>query len=465
LAPTVHISFTKIKEALVKSLALCAALILFVPQWASSQVAVHDYSKIYEDASPAIVTVHTESGSGSGFLVTPLGHIATNFHVVGRANYLAVQFSDGRKVGAQIVATYEAGDMALIKVNSSVVKGIRPLDVLPEDRESSVKVGIPVVAIGSPEVQDFVMTQGILSKTTPTTLFGDFVLQPGDSGGPLLNLAGEVIGMNTFIDGTIAGALRIEPLRDALNSETVIVTADVEPSADLLPAIRADRYPVDLLNAKVAYEPINVAAYQFKAGDFQVTAVTPVLIGKVQMASDRQRAKNQFTRRSRNVDTASQSLAAPFFAWHATAGDTLALTVKFDIRPLSGLNTRSVVSKSVPHFLTFGKAGKFDMEFKGEFLQFRLYRDGELVQPITPGRRLVSGSSETKRFVDQAYGGLYVYDPMEFMNGDKFRIEIVDARKPEEVHKSLEFSSDSLLIRQIRSDFSYPQTIVVIDAH
>ena len=53
----------------------------------------------------------------------------------------------------------------------------------------------------------------------------------------------------------------------------------------------------------------------------------------------------------------------------------------------------------------------------------------------------------------------------QIMNGDKFRIEIVDARKPEEVHKSLEFNSDSLLIRQIRSDFSYPQTIVVIDAH
>jgi len=125
-----------------------------------------------------------------------------------------------------------------------------------------------------------------------------------------------------------------------------------------------------------------------------VTAVTPVLIGKIQMSNDRLRAKNQFTRRSRNVadSTPFQSVAAPFFAWHATAGDTLALTVKFDIRPASGLNTRSVMSKAVPHFLTFGKAGKFDMEFKGEFLEFRLYRDGQLVQPITPGRRLVASS-------------------------------------------------------------------------
>jgi len=109
------------------------------------------------------------------------------------------------------------------------------------------------------------MTQGILSKLTATTLFGDFVLQPGDSGGPLLNMHGEVIGMNTFIDGTIAGALRIDPLRDVLNSDTVVETAEIEPPADPLPAIRAERYPVDILNAKVSYEPLNPGAYQFKA--------------------------------------------------------------------------------------------------------------------------------------------------------------------------------------------------------
>src|SRR5438552_3020512 len=176
-------------------MAACVVLILTLPQWAPAQAAVVDYSGIYEQASPAIVTVYTDGGSGSGFLVTPFGHIATNFHVVRGAHYLAVQFNDGRKVGAQVVATYEGGDMALIKVNSSVVDGIRPLPVLAEERDASVRVGIPVVAIGSPEVQDFVMTKGIVSKTSQTTLFGDFVLQPGNSGGPLLNMNGEVIGM------------------------------------------------------------------------------------------------------------------------------------------------------------------------------------------------------------------------------------------------------------------------------
>jgi hypothetical protein len=327
-------------------------------------------------------------------------------------------------------------------------------------------VGIPVVAIGSPEVQEFVMTQGILSKTSPTTLFGDFSLQPGNSGGPLLNLNGEVIGMNTFIDGGIAGALRIEPLRDVLNSSTIEETATIEPSADLLPAIRADRYPIDVLNDKVAHEPVNLGAYQFRAGDFQVTALTPVLIGKVQVLQDKMRANNQFIRRNHSIEAAkSQHLDAPYFAWHASAGDSLSLAVKFEIQPSSGLNARSVLSKAVPHILTFGKAGKFDMEFKGEFLEFRLYRDGELIQPITPGRHLVAGASDANRFIDQAYGGLYVYDPMEFMRGGQFRIEIVDARKPEDIHKTLVFGPDSPLINQIRSDFSYHPAILIIGGH
>src|SRR5215831_9720269 len=111
------------------------SLFFILSQSGIAQRTVHDYSAIYEQSSPAVVTVFTDDGSGSGFLVTEWGHIATNFHVVRNARYLAVQFFDGRKVAASVVATNEAGDMALIKVNSSVVEGIRPLPLIPEEKE------------------------------------------------------------------------------------------------------------------------------------------------------------------------------------------------------------------------------------------------------------------------------------------------------------------------------------------
>src|SRR5437016_10611681 len=124
---------------------LLAALLLSGLTYA--QAVAYDYSRLYEVASPAVVQVTTDDGSGSGFLVTPFGHIATNYHVIRNSRYLAVQFPDGRKVRAAVVAVNPQYDMALLKVNSDVVAGIRPLAVLPEAKEPTVKVGIPVVAI------------------------------------------------------------------------------------------------------------------------------------------------------------------------------------------------------------------------------------------------------------------------------------------------------------------------------
>src|SRR5689334_815299 len=170
-----------------------AALLLTVcllPVAMSAQAIAYDFSKLYESVSPAVVQITTDDGSGSGFLITPFGHIATNYHVVRNSRYIAVQFHDGRKVKAEVIATNDKYDLALIKVNSSLVHSIRPLQLLPEENDSTLKVGIPVVALGSPLNQKFLMTQGILSKVDGETLLGDFLLQAGNSGGPLLNIEG-----------------------------------------------------------------------------------------------------------------------------------------------------------------------------------------------------------------------------------------------------------------------------------
>src|SRR5215467_15987139 len=113
-----------------------AGLLLAVcigPALIYAQAVAYDYSQLYESSSPAVVQVTTQDGSGSGFLVTPFGHIATNFHVIRGSKYLAVQFPDGRKVKAAIVAVNPHFDMALLKVNSDVVQDIKPLRILPTD--------------------------------------------------------------------------------------------------------------------------------------------------------------------------------------------------------------------------------------------------------------------------------------------------------------------------------------------
>src|SRR6059036_1748305 len=212
--------------------------VLVLPVLLQAQVIAYVYSNLYERSKPAIVQVTTDDGSGSGFLVTPQGHIATNYHVIRNSRYLAVQFPDGRKVKAVVAAVNPQYDMAILKVNSEVVDGVKPLPVVKEERENTVKVGIPVVAIGSPMNQKFLMTQGILSKVDEATLMGDFLLQAGNSGGPLLNCNGLVIGINTFGESAIGGAIRISALRDFLESDLINQSDETEPSADLLKSVR-----------------------------------------------------------------------------------------------------------------------------------------------------------------------------------------------------------------------------------
>src|SRR6185369_16324256 len=108
-----------------------------------------------------------------------------------------------------------------------------------------------------------------------------------NSGGPLLNRDGEVIGINTFGEANIAGAIRIGTLREFLESpELVKEASQVEPSTGLLPSVAA-RYPVDILNHKIETEPLNPRSYRMRAGDFMITAVTPVLVAKLQIAQER----------------------------------------------------------------------------------------------------------------------------------------------------------------------------------
>jgi hypothetical protein len=450
----------------MKTAAQMLIAVCFLPVALFAQAVAYDYSKLYETASPAVVQVTTDDSSGSGFLITPLGHIATNYHVVRGARYLAVQFPDGKKVKAEVVAANPQYDMAVLKVNSEVVAGIAPLQVLPENKEESVKVGIPVVAIGSPLNQKFLMTQGILSKVDDTTVLGDFLLQSGNSGGPLLNMTGEVIGMNTFGEGSISGAIRVAALRVFLSSPDLLAQSlAVEPPPEQLRSVGSMRYPIDVLNHKIQTEPLDLDVYKFTAGNFTVTAITPVLIAKLQVAHEKRRAQNRQQRRG-SIQATGQDIQEPYYEWHRSTETSLDYAVTFDIRPDSGPTKRTGVSRVVPAIFRLGKGGKTEMEFKGEFLEFRVLRDGQPLEPIMPGRTVIEGSTDqkNKHFVDQAYAGAYVYSPEDFMTGNEFRIQIIDAGNPNTIHKEVVFAADSKLIKQLRADFTIAPGILITQA-
>ncbi|MBI5104736.1 MAG: trypsin-like peptidase domain-containing protein [Solirubrobacterales bacterium] len=163
---------------------------------------------VYAKAAPAVVSIKTGSGQGTGFLVDRDGTLVTNAHVVGTSTSVQVQFGeDGRPVTGRVLGRDASSDLAVVKIPPSAASGVTPLQ-LADDR--TVEVGDTVVAIGNPFGLDRTATTGIVSATGRSieapngfsisdAIQTDAPINPGNSGGPLLDSAGRVIGVNSQI--------------------------------------------------------------------------------------------------------------------------------------------------------------------------------------------------------------------------------------------------------------------------
>lgn len=144
---------------------------------------------------------------GSGFIVSPDGYILTNAHVVDDASQVTVKLTDKREYKAKVVGSDKASDVALLKIAATNLPTVKIGD------PSKSKAGEWVVAIGSPYGFDNTVTAGIVSakaRALPDENYTPFIqtdvpVNPGNSGGPLFNLNGEVIGINSMIYSRTGG--------------------------------------------------------------------------------------------------------------------------------------------------------------------------------------------------------------------------------------------------------------------
>lgn len=179
------------------------ALISSVPL-APSDVGALTTAEIARINSRAVVSITTEQATGSGklgagFVVEDFGVVVTNYHVVQGASSISVHFSSGDVFEtASVLATDRARDIAILRIPAF---GLSKVELGNSD---SVSVGDPVVAVGSPQGLAGTVTQGIVSSLRTRTDVGYRVIQidaavnPGNSGGPLFDSRGRVIGVVTF---------------------------------------------------------------------------------------------------------------------------------------------------------------------------------------------------------------------------------------------------------------------------
>jgi len=180
------------------------------------------FASLAKAADPGVVTILSRiektfrsgrrrvlsQGLGTGFVYDPAGFVLTNNHVIAGATVVQVQFADGRTLAAEIKGRDRHTDVAVLKLDAP-----QPLHALPLGDSDAIEVGDWVVAIGNPFGLSHTVSAGILSGEgrtkddvkglDPSGYFNflqtDAAINQGNSGGPLLSLRGEVVGMNTAI--------------------------------------------------------------------------------------------------------------------------------------------------------------------------------------------------------------------------------------------------------------------------
>jgi S1-C subfamily serine protease len=180
-----------------------------------------DFSSIIEDSVKSVVTIRTDISQGTGFIIHEQGYVVTNAHIIKGASSATAITYDGEMHQVILVGTDDSMDITLLKIEGDYT----PLEFADSD---DVQVGEKVIAIGNPLGLQFSVSEGIVSAVhrggindIEAYIQTDAALNPGNSGGPLINKQGEVIGINNFKVGggeSLGFALESNYIRETVNN-------------------------------------------------------------------------------------------------------------------------------------------------------------------------------------------------------------------------------------------------------
>ena len=373
-----------------------------------------DLTDLFRKYQNSVVTVWSEFGHGTGFIVDESGLILTNQHVVETSEYLSVQFDENRKVAAKLLAFDAQKDVAVLWANLAAFPGAiaAPIAKAPPG-EAAVSAGEWVFTIGSPLNQRKVLATGSVSKVEPRAILSDIDITHGNSGGPLFTSSGEVVGLTTFgevdrLGNGIAGIVRIEEAEPLLDRARTKMRDEALPDARLLPVEPGGTYPLDALKVALQAGKFDKGPYIWSQGDYDVAIITPVL--QYWLTEDsRLQAQKEKEKRTRGSSGAIQGTFRPLDEmkqWAEYAGEYKPV-ILIEAEPELARSLRPSINWKT---LTQERSPE-RFKFKTDFYRMKLFCGTTEVEPIQPGKveKVLDIHNQSFDIRDATYAGVYSY--------------------------------------------------------
>lgn len=417
---------------------------------------VDELTTLFQKYQNAVVTVWSEIGSGTGFCVDKAGLIITNQHVIGPSDLISVQFDAKRKVSATVLAFNPEKDVAVLWANPAAFPEmiVAPIARSETGKESVIE-GERVFTIGSPLSQRKILTSGMASKIEARAIISDININHGNSGGPLFNSVGEVVGITTFRESGpgVAGIVRIEEALPVLEQARKKMGDGTVPSARYLPVEPMDTYPLDSLKETISAEKFNRHPYLFSEAGFDVAMVTPVLKYRMREAVQLAAAKEK-GKRTKKHEAAVQNTFEPLRdlrGWEEYAGE---------YKPVLLIQAEPQLRETF--WSAFGRGlaasggnygGPARLKYKTDFYRMKLLCGGKEVEPIHPGKAATVANAHNffVNVTDATYVGIYTYpaDALQPSCGE-VTLELFSESEPDKPHIKV---LDSKAVERIWADF------------
>jgi len=409
--------------------------------------------EVFESVKRGVFRVEAGLGHGSGFWAAipglEEGLVITNDHVVANVTTASVYLDSVTRVPAVVVARDREADLAVLRLPMGRCATCPKLRLATNTTgEALVVAGERVFAIGFPLNQEMTLTTGIASSVREGAIISDVNINHGNSGGPMMSLAGDVVGVNAFGDFTsqggpgISGAIAISRILPLLSRLPAALSAISSPTDRVLPTIPRGTYSTALM--MTVADTVNARSYrklvERSANRFLIDITTPVIYRVVQRVTEADVGRDRKKRETRaNVSQDEQySELKQSRDWEQYVGSANTPVVTVAITPKIGETFMSALGRGLQEASGSYALSPATMKFSGDVRGARFYRNGVEIEPIRGGHepQVMRVDNHWVTLKDVADMGYYVLSPEAFApdsaTGAPARVTIVvqDLKSP-----------------------------------